>query len=144
MPKRTSPKIPLKVVIDTNVFVSSFFGGVPKQIIDLWEQGDITLCLSQDIIKEYLQVLNRLGLKNREELDSLTRLFAEAYNSIFTTITPDLNVVLDDPDDDKFLECAVALDCKVIVSGDKHLKDIKKYIDIEIFSPRDFLKSLKQ
>ena len=133
----------MKVVIDTNVFVSSFFGGIPKQIIDLWKQGDITLCLSQDIIEEYLLVLNRLGLKDKEEINSLTRLFAESYNAVFTSNTPDLNVVIDDPDDDKFLECAVALDCKIIVSGDKHLKDIKKYIDIKILSPRDFIDSFE-
>ena len=133
----------MKVVIDTNVFVSSFFGGVPKQIIDLWKQGDITLCFSQDIIEEYLLVLNSLGLKDKEEINSLTRLFAESYNAVFTSNTPDLNVVIDDPDDDKFLECAVALDCKIIVSGDKHLKDIKKYIDIKILSPRDFIDSFE-
>ncbi len=133
----------MKVVIDTNVFVSSFFGGIPKQIIDLWKQGDITLCLSQDIIEEYLLVLNRLGLKDKEEINSLTRLFAESYNAVFTSNTPDLNVVIDDPDDDKFLECAVALDCKIIVSGDQHLKDLKKYIDIKILSPRDFIDSFE-
>jgi len=35
-----------------------------------------------------------------------------------------LSIIKNDPDDDKFLECAVALDCKIIVSGDKHLKDL--------------------
>jgi len=133
----------MKVVIDTNVFVSSFFGGVPRQIIDLWKQGDITLCLSQPIIDEYLEVLNRLGLKDQDQINSLTGLFAESYNAVYTASTPNLNVVLDDPDDDKFLECAVALDCKVIVSGDKHLKNIKRYVDIDIFSPRDFIESVK-
>jgi putative PIN family toxin of toxin-antitoxin system len=133
----------LKVVVDTNVFVSSFFGGVPRQIIDLWKQGDITLCLSRPIIEEYLLVLNRLGLDDQSEIDALTRLFAESYHAVFTANTPNLQVVIDDPDDDKFLECAVALDCKLIVSGDKHLKAIKKYIDIKILSPRDFIDSFE-
>jgi len=84
-------------------------------------------------------VLNRLGLDDQSEIDALTGLFAESYHAVFTANTPDLHIVVDDPDDDKFLECAVALDCKLIVSGDKHLKDIKKYIDIRILSPRDFL-----
>jgi len=39
----------MRVVIDTNVFVSSFFGGTPRKIIDLWKNRDITLCLSRDI-----------------------------------------------------------------------------------------------
>ncbi len=114
----------LKVVIDTNVFISSFFGGVPREIIHLWKTGRITICLSQEIIEEYIEVLNRLGLKNKQEIIKLTKLFAEGYNSIFTAKTPNLIIVEDDPNDNKFLECAVALDSKVIISGDKHLKNI--------------------
>ncbi len=130
-----------KVVIDTNVFISSFFGGIPRQIINQWKEGHIILCLSQEIVEEYLEVLNRLGLKDKNEILKLTKLFAEGYNSIFTATTPALFVVEEDPDDNKFIECAVALDCKIIVSGDKHLKNIKKYIDIEILSPKEFIET---
>ena len=129
----------LKVVIDTNAFISSFFGGVPREIINLWKKGEIVLCLSQEIIEEYLEVLNRLGLRDKNEIENLTRLFAEGYHAIFTAKTPNLEVMKDDPDDDKFLECAVAFDSKVIISGDKHLQQIKKYVDIEILSPRAFM-----
>lgn len=133
-----------KVVVDTNVFISSFFGGIPRQIIDCWKKGTITLCFSQPIIEEYIEVLNRLGLKNKNEVQNLTKLFAEGYNSIFTARTPDLEVVEDDPDDNKFIECAVALDCKIIISGDKHLQNIKKYFDIDIMSPNEFMKTWMQ
>lgn len=129
----------LKVVIDTNVFISSFFGGIPREIINYWKNGKITLCLSQKIIEEYIEVLNKLGLKDKNEIQNLTKLFAESYNSIFTAKTPSLKVVEEDPDDNKFIECAVALDSKIIISGDKHLKNIKKYIDIEIVSPKKFI-----
>lgn len=128
-----------KVVIDTNVFISSFFGGIPREIINRWKEGQITLCLSQEIVEEYLDVLNRLGLKDKDEIRNLTKLFAEGYNSIFTATTPALFIVEEDPDDNKFIECAVALDCRIIVSGDKHLKKIKKYIDIKILSPKEFI-----
>ncbi len=126
-------------MIDTNVFISSFFGGVPREIINLWKDGKIVLCLSQNIVEEYIEVMNRLGLKNTKEIRQLTKLFAEGYNSIFTSKTPSINIVKDDPDDDKFIECAVALDCKYIISGDKHLKNIKKYFDTVIMSPREFV-----
>ena len=56
-----------KVVVDTNVFISSFFGGNPKEIINLWKTGSITLCVSKDIINEYIEVLKRLGLKDEKE-----------------------------------------------------------------------------
>ena len=128
----------LKVVIDTNVFISSFFGGIPREIIDYWKKGEITLCLSQEIIEEYIEGLNRLGLKDKNEIQNLTKLFAEGYNSIFTAKTPDIEVIEDDPDDNKFIECAIALDSKIIISGDNHLKLLKKYVDIEIISPKKF------
>lgn len=128
-----------KVVIDTNVFISSFFGGIPREIINQWKDEKIILCLSPEIIEEYLEVLNRLGLKDKNELRRLTKLFAEGFNSVFSAKTPNIEIVEEDPDDNKFIECAVALDCKVIISGDNHLKKIRKYIDIEIMSPREFL-----
>ncbi len=132
-----------KVVIDTNIFISSFFKGLPRDIIDIWKNNEITLCLSQKIIEEYLLVLNRIGLKDKKEINQLTRLFAEGFNSIYTAKTPTINIVETDPEDNKFIECAVALDCKIIISGDRHLKDIKKYIDINILSPREFIDNLK-
>ena len=112
---------------------------IPKEIINLWKNGKLILCLSQNIVEEYIEVLNRLGLKDKKEIQKLTKLFAEGYNSIFTAKTPRIKVVKDDQDDDKFLECAIALDSKIIIFGDKHLKEIKKYIDIEIVSPRKFI-----
>jgi putative PIN family toxin of toxin-antitoxin system len=133
-----------RVVIDTNVFISSFFGGVPRKIIDLWRDGEITICLTQPIIEEYIKVLRRLGLTDESEILKLTKLFAEGHNSLFTANTPKVLVVNDDPDDNKFIECAVALDSKVIISGDIHLKSIKKYVDIDILSPREFIEKYKK
>jgi putative PIN family toxin of toxin-antitoxin system len=132
----------LKVVIDTNVLIPSFFGGIPREIINYWKKGEITLCLSQEIIEEYIEVLNRLGLKDENEIQNLTKLFAEGYHSIFAAKTPDIAVVENDPDDNKFIECAVALDSKIIISGDSHLKNLRKYVDIEIRSPKEFIERM--
>jgi len=79
------------------------------------------------------------GYFDKNEFTKLTKLFAEGYNSVFTATTPTLFIIKEDPDDNKFLECAVALDCKIIISGDNHLKSIKKYFDIEILSPKEFI-----
>lgn len=133
----------IKVVIDTNVFVSSFFGGLPRQIIDLWRSGQVTLCLSAAIADEYIDVLQRLGLKNTRELEELLTLLARGQNILFTTKTPSLNLVKSDPDDDKFIECAVALKAAYVITGDRALKAVKKYMKIKIVSPREFLQSLK-
>jgi uncharacterized protein len=129
----------IKIVLDTNVFVSSFFGGNPRKIVDLWKTGEITLCLSPTIIDEYIEVLKRLGLQNEKELEELLNLFARGFHVIFTAKTPKLVIVKDDPDDDKFIECAVALNAKYIITGDKALSSVQNYMGITILNPKDFL-----
>jgi putative PIN family toxin of toxin-antitoxin system len=133
----------MKVVIDTNVFVSSFFGGNPRKIIDLWKKGKMTLCLSKDVLDEYIDVLQRVGLKDENEIEELLSLFAKGFNILFTTKTPKIRAVKDDPDDDKFIECAAALKAEVIITGDKVLKAVSEYMGIKISTPQQFLKTHK-
>jgi len=133
----------MKVVIDTNIFVSSFFGGKPKKIIDLWKTGEITLCLSDSILDEYIQVLQRLGLKGEMELEELLALFAKGIHILFTKKTPDLNLIEEDSDDDKFLECAAALKAGYIITGDKALESFGQYMNIKILSAHKFLEIFK-
>jgi len=128
-----------RVVVDTNVFVSSFFGGYPKKVVDLWKTGRIHLCLSRSIIEEYMTVLQRLGLQNTDELNQLLRVFASGHNNVFAAKVPTLNIVSDDPDDNRFIECAVALKAEAIVSGDRHLKSIGNYMGIPIMTPKAFI-----
>ncbi len=128
----------MKVVIDTNVFVSSFFGGKPRTIIDLWREHTITLCLSKDILEEYIDVLHRLNL-DKSLLAELLGLFSKNFNLIFTRNTPDIHVIEEDPDDDKCIACAIALKADLIVSGDKRLLKLGEYQGINILNPDEFL-----
>jgi len=128
-----------RVVVDTNVFISSFFGGNPRKIIDLWKSGGITLCLSKPIVDEYIEVLRRLGLQNEKEIEELLGLFAHGFHVVFTAKTPELHIVEKDPDDNIFLECAVALKARFVITGDKALREIREYMNIEIINPREFL-----
>lgn len=129
----------IRVVVDTNIFISSFFGGNPRKIIDLWISGQITLCLSRPIIDEYVNVLGRMELQDERELAELLDIFAHGFHVLFTAKTPNLKIVEKDPADDKFIECAVALNSKFIVSGDKALREIENYVGIKILSPKQFL-----
>jgi len=130
----------MRVVIDTNVFVSSFFGGNPKKIIDLWKEEKITLCLSNAILDEYIDVLNRIGMKNEAELQELLSFFSKGFNILFTTKTPKIKIVKNDPHDDKFIECAVALKADVVITGDRELLAVEKYMGTKILTPQQFLK----
>jgi putative PIN family toxin of toxin-antitoxin system len=134
----------IKAVVDTNVFVSSFFGGNPGKLVDLWKSGEVTLCLSKPIIDENIEVLRRLGLQNEKELDELLGLFAHGYHVVFTVKTPELHILENDPDDNKFIECAVALKADFIISGDKTLTEIQDYMGIKIVNPKEFLSSYKR
>jgi len=130
-----------RVVVDTNVFVSSFFGGNPRKIVDLWKSGQVTICLSKPIIDEYVEVLQQLGLQNERELEELLNLFARGFHVLFSANTPELHLVNEDPDDDKFIECAVALKADFVISGDKNLIAIQDYMSIRIVTPKEFLDS---
>jgi hypothetical protein len=129
----------MKVVVDTNVFVSSFFGGNPKKIIDLWKNDKITLCLSNAIIDEYIDVFRRIGMKDEYELEELLSLFSRGFNILFTTKTTKIKIIKNDPGDDKFIECAVALKADAVITGDGEVLAVKEYMGIKILTPQQFL-----
>ena len=132
----------MKVVLDTNVFVSSFLSqrGPPRKIIDLWKDGCLTWCLCAEILEEYCEVLARLGLAGTAEFARLRELFKARRNIAWTVIENLLHVVHEDPDDDKFIECALAADAGYLVSGDRHLKALESYRGVRILSPAAFLR----
>ncbi len=129
----------MRVVVDTNVFISGiFFGGAPGEIIELWKTRRIVPVLSENIISEYLRVARKIHEKHaRIEIEPLVELLVVNAEIIDTS-----GVVVDaceDPDDDKFLECAIVGKCPVIISGDAHLLKLVEYRDIRILNPRAFL-----
>jgi len=132
----------MRVVIDTNVFASSFLnpGGQPRKVIDLWKTGEIILCLSPEIIEEYIIVLSRLGLEGEPELDELLDLFRSKSNILFAALQGNLKVVSDDPADDKFIQCALRTKAELIISGDRHLLELKRHGEALIVSSASFHK----
>lgn len=128
----------MRVVVDTNVMVSSFFGGPPRAVIDRWRRGEITLCVSRRLIDEYVEVLNRLALQ-KDLLRELLELWASGYHLVYAASTRPLRIVQDDPDDNMLFECAVALKAKTIVSGDKAVRRVGRYMDIAVLTPAEFL-----
>ncbi len=129
----------INIVLDTDVFVSSFFGGNPRRIIDLWRDGQVTLSVSRPVIDEYIAVLQRLGLQNERETEELSKLFATGYNIIFTTKTPEFYIDEECPGNNKFVECAVSLNAEFIISEDESLTAVQGYMGISVVTPKDFL-----
>lgn len=129
----------MKIVLDTNVFISGvFFGGPPYQILDAWRNGKIDIVLSEEIFTEYQRVAKEL-LKQFREVDISAFLDLITVNAMWVE-APQLPFnVSADPDDDKFLSCALASKTKIAVSGDKHLLAVSGYRSIEVIKPSAFI-----
>ena len=129
----------MKVILDTNVFISGiFFSGPPSQVLKAWAQQKFQIVLSRQILDEYQRVAEALSSKFQTiDISSIVDLIT--IHGQFVD-TQGFNIsVCEDPDDNKFIECAVAGNCKIIIRGDKHLLKISGYHDITILNPRNFV-----
>lgn len=129
----------MRVVIDTNVFVSSFFGGNPRKVIDYWFSGRLTLCVSKPILEEYFDVLGRFELDDNALLMKLMSLIERSANILFVENPKENQWIKDDPKDNKFIACAIALKADYIISGDSHLIRAKKAGNVKILTPSEIL-----
>ncbi len=131
-----------RVVLDTNIFVSMVLGGQVGKINDEWRAGKFILVVSEDIVSEYVDVLQRpkLRLRSRTLATIVNRVYRKAE---FVTPQEKIFIVLADTADNKFLEAAVTGKTDYIVSGDKHLLDLKEYRSIPIVTAREFIDILE-
>ena len=126
-----------RVVLDTNIFISAILGGSLKIIVDEWKAGKCTLVVSEAIAFEYLDVINRPKFKiQSDEIVSITDYLLRSAE--FVTPEEKVLAVSADPGDNKFLEAALAGKVDFIVSGDKHLLDLKEFRSIPIITGRGF------
>jgi len=128
----------VNVALDTNVFVSGvFFSGVPGKILEAWRDGRLTLVTSPKILDEYRRVGDFLSARYEGvDLQPFLSLAATAGLVVQDIELPEQ--ICEDPDDDKFLACALASGAKIVVSGDKHLLRTTGWRGIEVLTPRKF------
>jgi len=129
----------VRIVLDTNVFVSGvFFTGPPFQILRAWQDGKVKLIASIEILEEYDRVGRALARRFPGiDLDPVLDLLAVGAELVSAPDLPE--PVCEDPEDDKFLACALAGRSKHVVSGDRHLLKVTGWRGIEVLSPRRFL-----
>lgn len=129
----------ITVVFDTNVLVSALgFGGTPLDALLRAFDDDIDILATEDTLAELDRVLgyHHLPFDETDREQYLTILSREVeLVAPGTTI----EVVDEDPDDNRFLECGVAGDATFTVSGDRHLLDLGSFREIEIVTPAEFL-----
>lgn len=137
----------LKVVLDTNQFVSAIITkkGVSVQLLEAWRKHAYILITSEEIIKKAKKVLQypRIAKKyhlQEETIESLVQLIER--EAVVSPGFLKVEIIKDDPDDNKILACALEAKAQYIISGDGHLLNLRKYKDIAILTAQEFLKSI--
>lgn len=127
-----------QVVFDTNIYISAFItpGGRGEEAYQQAMAGGIQLFSSVPILTEMAEKLQGKFRWEAERVKAAVRHVA----AVATVLKPDkrLAVLADDPDN-RILECAVAASAETIVTGDRHLLDLKTYEGIEIVTLAVFL-----
>jgi len=137
----------IKVVLDTNIFVSGILNskGAPGQVLKAWHENKFVLTTSKPIIKEIKQVLNSAKIqefliKHNVVKEDLNDFFSTlSFNALVVKPSFKLDIIKEDPADNKFLECALMVKAEYIVSGDKHLLKLKMYENIKIISAYELI-----
>lgn len=132
----------MRIVIDTNVIASAvFFGGRPYQLLRYIMENYVEVVASKEIVDEYEEIILRLQQKYPAITTKIP--FHDILAKLeIIRVSSDIHVCRD-PDDDKFISCAVDGKCLYIVSGDSDLLSIGQYEGIEILTVADFLDRLK-
>ncbi len=133
----------IKVVLDTNIFISStYWMGDSHKIIQLALDKKIEVYTSIEILKELEKVLKRDFEEEDKFIERQIALILE-YSKIVNPINK-IVMVKDDPDDDKIIECAMESGVDYIISQDKHLLNLNGVLEIKILKPKDFLDMIIQ
>ena len=134
----------VKVVFDTNVWVSISMNKIlrdeffkAKQSIIVYVSREIILEISKVLL--YPKIAETLSKANVNKKEALRHIEANS-----TTVKPKIkvNIIQEDAQDNKILECALASGAVIIVSGDKHLLELGKFRKTRIQTPREFFDNI--
>jgi uncharacterized protein len=129
----------LRATVDANILVSGFAyqRGKPFQLLKRALEGEVCLTVSQPIINEALDVLSRKFGYPAEDIAETRALISQAARIVAPVV--ELDVIKEDPDDNRVLECAVSAGADYIVTGDQNLLRLGRYDAIRILTVADFL-----
>jgi len=137
----------MEITLDTNVLISgTFWTGDSFKILKLIAANKLDCVLSRGILEEYARVASSDEITDKvsdKNLVALEAIKSVMQRAVIVVPTRKLNVVLDDPDDNKIIECAIEGGVDYIITQDKHLLKLKRFENIEIVTPREFLDLFK-
>jgi len=129
----------MKIVLDANIFVSSFFwGGNPRFVLERVITGIDELFITKEILNEIETVLERPKFHAEKEKIAY---FINSIEEIGNNVVPGRQVKNGSRDkaDNKYLECGITVDVDYIISGDIHLLELKEYENIKIVTAKEYL-----
>jgi uncharacterized protein len=134
----------MKVVIDTNIFVSCF--SINSEFHDIFRslvECKYELLLSNSMMTEYVEIISEKYGTNGGHL--FEEILKTAPNVIHSEPFFNWHIIETDVDDNKFVDCAICGGADFIVTNDKHYKAVKtnKFPPMKVISMDDFLKILR-
>lgn len=133
----------MRVVLDTNILISALgWKGNEYNLMKKCMKEEITLIISLDILEEFREVALRPKFRfEKEEIEE----FIDAMIRSGEVIQPTkkINIIKEDPSDNRILECAIEGKAKYIISGDNHLLKLEEFEDIKIIKSGEFLEILE-
>ena len=141
-----SARKPIKVVLDTNVFISALlWRGTPHQLLKLIESGSLKCYATIEMLNEIEEVLRRQKFAAIiNELETSLDELMFGVISLIEIIKPEKKIELNkselpaDKEDIIFLQCAISAKAQYIISGDKHLLNLMQVRGISILLPNTF------
>jgi putative PIN family toxin of toxin-antitoxin system len=130
----------MRLVIDTNIFISAFYwGGTPQKIIDRVIEGTDKLFISENILNEIAAVMARPKFKSSFEI---IEKYIHSIKKFSRTISVTGNIkgVCRDKDDDDKIECALLSSANYLITGDIDLLTLGNYKNIKIITGKEYLK----
>ena len=129
----------LRVTADSNIYISGLMSrkGNPYEFLQLARAGKIRLAVSEAILDEVAEVLERKFGWPLEDIADARQQIEQFAQKVRPSVT--LDAVKDDPDDNRILECGSAAGSDYIVSGDNHLLKLERYDSMRILNVSDFL-----
>ena len=133
----------MKIVLDANIFVSSFFwGGNPRMVLERVIAGKDKLFITKEILDEVKEVMRRPKFHaDIERIDYFIKLIDEISNEVI----PKYKITNGSRDktDNKYLECGISANVDCIISGDVHLLELMEYKNIKILTAKNYLEIIK-
>ena len=133
----------LRITADTNIFISGLsFKGKPFELLTLVRSGRIELAISDAILTEVKRVLSLKFHWPEEDIAAIEKQIRSFTRHVQPQETVDL--VKEDPTDNRILECAAAARSEYVVTGDNHLLKLGSFGKVPIVNVAQFLDELEK